>query len=99
MPIKINTSSVSHSANIISSINKTMSSDFNTMEQSVKKLRNYWSGSGADVAMTKFQNLANMYESSRENVISDLSNFMLKQVGEAYETTESKISANAVLFK
>ena len=73
--------------------------DFSSVESAINSLNNNWDGSASDAAVRKFQNIRNNHYNNRFNVINDMVNFMLNQVGEGYEKTETTISSAASAFK
>ena len=99
MAIKIDTEIVRSTASKISFENKKINYDFSAAESAVKTLGRYWEGNAYDVAATKFRSIKNDFSSNRFNVVNDMVNFMLKQVAEEYENTETAISSAASAFK
>lgn len=99
MAIKIDTSRVRSTASQISTMNKKIKNDFSSVESAINSLNNNWDGSASDAAVRKFQNIRNNHYNNRFNVINDMVNFMLNQVGEGYEKTETTISSAASAFK
>lgn len=99
MAIKIDTSRVRSTASQISTMNKKIKNDFSSVESAINSLNNNWDGSASDAAVRKFQNIKNNYYNNRFNVVNDMVNFMLNQVGEGYEKTETTISSAASAFK
>lgn len=99
MAIKINTAAVRSTASQISSVNKKINNDFSAVESSINTLNRNWDGSASNNALKKFQNIKNNFYNNRYNVVNDMVNFMLKQVGEGYESTETTVSSAASAFK
>lgn len=99
MAIKVNTAIVRSTASQISSINNKIKNDFSTIDTAINNLNANWDGSASDAAIRKFQNIKNNYYNNRYNVVNDMVNFMLKQVGEGYESTETVVSSAASAFK
>lgn len=99
MAIKINTATVRSTANQISTVNTKISNDFSAVQSAINSLNSNWDGSASDAAIRKFNNIKTTYFDKRYGVINDLTNFMLKQVGENYERTETSVSSAAKAFK
>lgn len=99
MAIKINTAIVRSTAAQISSVNNKMNNDFFAVDSAINALNRSWDGSASDIAMRKFQSIKNNFYNNRFNVVNDMVNFMLKQVGEGYESTETAVSSAASAFK
>ena len=99
MAIKINTAAVRSTANQISTVNTKISNDFSSVQSAINSLNSNWDGSASDAAIRKFNNIKTTYFDKRYGVINDLTNFMLKQVGENYERTETSVSSAAKAFK
>lgn len=99
MAIKVNTAVIKSTASQISSVNKKINNDFSTVESAINTLNRNWDGSASDNAIRKFQSIKNNFYNNRYNVVNDMVNFMLKQVGEGYESTETTVSSAASAFK
>ena len=99
MAIKVNTAVIKSTASQISSVNKKINNDFSTVESAINTLNRNWDGSASDNAIRKFQSIKNNFYNNRYNVVNDMVNFMLKQVGEGYENTETTVSSAASAFK
>lgn len=99
MAIKINTAIVRSTASQISSVNNKMNNDFSAVDSAINALNRNWDGSASDIALRKFQSIKNNFYNNRFNVVNDMVNFMLKQVGEGYESTETTVSSAASAFK
>lgn len=99
MAIKVNTAVIKSTASQISSINKKINNDFSNVESAINTLNRNWDGSASDNAIRKFQSIKNNFYNNRYNVVNDMVNFMLKQVGEGYESTETTVSSAASAFK
>lgn len=99
MAIKINTAIVRSTASQISSVNNKINNDFSAVDSAINALNRNWDGSASDIALRKFQSIKNNFYNNRFNVVNDMVNFMLKQVGEGYESTETTVSSAASAFK
>ena len=99
MAIKVNTAIVRNTANQIAIVNKNIKNDFTDIQNALNSLNSNWDGSASDAAIRKFNNIKSAFFDRRYYVINDLTNFMLNQVGENYELTETIISAAAKAFK
>lgn len=99
MAIKIDTGAVRTTASQIANVNKKINDDFSAVETAINNLNKNWDGSASDTAIRKFQNIKSTYYNNRYNVVNDMVNFMLKQVGEGYEKAETAIVSAASAFK
>ena len=99
MAIKVNTAIVRSTATQIASVNKKINNDFSAVESAINTLNNNWDGSASDAAFRKFSNIKSSFYDKRYGVVNDMVNFMLKQVGESYESTETTVSSAASAFK
>ncbi|MFI3326526.1 MAG: WXG100 family type VII secretion target [Clostridia bacterium] len=97
--IKVNTDAVIATATTINSLNAKIESNISAVESAMNALNNNWDGAASTVAITKFNTLKSEYHSSRFDVVSNYTNFLLQQVGEGYVTTEDTNKSLAEAFK
>lgn len=99
MSIKVNTEAVCSVASILSGKNAGISEDFQGLEKEIISMEKSWKGSAANQAMQHFYNVKNTYYDRRSIVVEEFISFMLTQVGQRYEITETKIHSAADAFK
>ena len=99
MAINVDTSKVVSTANTISAKNTAIKNDFKSVETAIRQLNTSWNGSASEGAIGAFDNIKNSYCDTRYTVVNDLVKFMLEQVGERYDTTETKLCSAASAFK
>lgn len=99
MAIKVNTALVKSTANQIAVVNKNIKNDFTSVQNAINSLNTNWDGSASEAAFRKFNDIKSKHYEKRYSVVNDMVNFMLKQVGENYERTETIISSAASAFK
>ena len=99
MAIKVNTAVVKSTANQIATVNKNIKNDFTAVQNAINSLNTNWDGSASEAAFRKFNDIKNKHYDKRYGVVNDMVSFMLKQVGENYEGTETIISSAASAFK
>ncbi len=99
MSIKVNTEAVRSVANAMSLKNEEITKDFLELENKIAPLDRAWNGSASECAVQAFFNIKNTYNDRRSKVVEEFIGFMLTQVGERYEKTETAIHSAADAFK
>ncbi len=99
MSIKIDTNIVRTTAVQIAATNQKISDDFSPLENAISNMNSNWSGTASNAALEKFRNIKSTFYDDRFLVINDMVNFMNKQIGDGYETTETAITSAASAFK
>ena len=97
--IKVNTDAVVSAAGKIRSCNNSMRDNFSTIQTAITNLDNSWDGSAATMAISKFNQIKAEFCDSRYKVMDNYVNFLLQQVGQGYEQTESTNKSLAAQFK
>lgn len=97
--LKVNTDAVVSTANKIRSCNNSMRNNFSSVQTAITKLDGSWDGSAASMAINKFNQIRVEFCDSRYNVMDNYVNFLLRQVGQGYEQTETTNKSLAAQFK
>ena len=97
--LKINAEAVVRAAENIRNFNNTMRDSFDSVQDAISRLDNYWEGSAATSVISKFGAIKNNYCDARYSVLSNYIGFMLQQVGEGYNQTEEVNKSLADAFK
>ena len=95
----INTDLVVNTASTVSEINGQIRADFDRVQAAVNQLDLGWDGEAATQAIGKFNEIKNNYVDARYDVINNYVNFLLQQVGQGHEQTESVNVSLADAFK
>lgn len=97
--IKVNTDTVVTVSQNIRKINNDIRDLISPVESAMKSLDNSWDGSSSTNAIRKFNSIKSTYCDNRYKVIENFVNFLLHQVGEGYEQTETVNTSLADAFK
>ena len=97
--LKVNTDAVVATAGKIQACNNQMRDGFETVKSAISKLDNSWDGSASVKAISKFNHIGSSFCDSRYKVLDNYVNFLLQQVGQGYEQTETTNKSLADQFK
>lgn len=97
--LKINTDAVVAAANNIKLYNTQMRDGFPNVQTAITRLDNFWDGSAATAAISKFNEIKSQFFEARYDVLDNYVNFLLQQVGEGYTQTENVNVSLAEQFK
>ncbi|ALC89396.1 hypothetical protein AM500_06065 [Bacillus sp. FJAT-18017] len=97
--IEVDVNRVTATAKNIATINKTIRSDFQDVEQAIRSLNSSWNSEAAGAVINHFSSIKNAYFDQRFQVMDDYSKFLLAQVSAGYIETESKNVSLADAFK
>lgn len=97
--LKMNTDAVITAAENIKLYNTQIRNNFSAVQTAINQLGNYWDGSAATAAISKFSAMKSKYCDARYNVLNNYVNFLLQQVGEGYTQTEEANVSLADQFK
>lgn len=97
--IFVNTEDVRTVANKLKNLNNEIRNNFSQPYNSVKQLGSYWESPSSRQAIEKFNKIKSDFENNRYNVMNNYANFLLQQVGESYDKTETNIKSLADAFK
>ncbi|OCA87671.1 hypothetical protein A8F94_07395 [Bacillus sp. FJAT-27225] len=97
--IEVDVNAVKSKAERIATINKTIRSDFQDVEQAIRSLNGSWNSQAGDAVIRHFSSIKNAYYDQRFQVMADYSKFLLTQVSAGYTETESKNVSLADAFK
>lgn len=97
--IKVNTDAVVSAAQNIRKVNNDIHNLISSVESAMRSLDNAWDGNASTNAVNKYHSIKNAYCDNRYNVIENFVNFLLQQVGEGYDQTETTNKSLADAFK
>ena len=98
MAIQIDTGAVRAAAQCVQNENRKINREFEALSRKISEMNRNWDGNGSNNAIRLFDNI-NRVNDSRSQVMSSFADFMNRQVGHGYETTESNITSAADAFK
>lgn len=97
--IQVNTDTVVNAAQNIRKINNDIRDLISSVESAMNSLDNAWDGNASTNAVNKYNSIKNAYCDNRYHVIENYVNFLLQQVGEGYDQTETTNKSLADAFK
>ena len=97
--IEVDVNAVRSTAEKITTINKTIRSDFEEAEQAIRSLSAAWNSQAGDAVVRHFSSIKNAYYDRRFQVMADYSKFLQTQVSAGYTETESQNVSLADAFK
>ena len=86
--LKISTDAAVAAAAAIRTLNQDMQSEFEAVKNAVDRLDGVWDGQAAGKAVSGFKQFQAEYPAARYQVVENLANFLLQQVGQGYQNTE-----------
>lgn len=100
--INVDTGVVRDTVRSLQTINKNIDNDFNSVTSAMNKLNGTWSGSAANKANDKFNNIKKKFtgpNGGRRKVMDTYIQFLAEAVAMDYETTESVNTKLSDMFK
>ena len=98
MAIQVDTGAVRSTAQSIHNENQLINREFEALSRKINDLNRNWDGNGSNNAIRLFQNITRVND-NRSQIMASFANFMNRQVGQGYETTEANVSSAADAFK
>lgn len=96
--IQVNTDTVVNAAQNIRKVNSDIRDLISSVESAMQSMNNAWDGNASANAADKYNSIKNAYCDNRYNVMENYVNFLLQQVGEGYEQTETTNKSLADAF-
>lgn len=97
--LSINTGNVVNTAYRINYLNQEISKDFKGVEDAVKRINNSWNSQASSHILGHFSSIQTILKENRYNVMDDYFRFLVEQVADGYEVTESTNKKLADSFK
>ncbi len=97
--IKVNTDQVAQIANNLENLNKQLTEQLTTAKTTVDNLSNIWQSEAATETITAFDEFANRYFQSYEDIITQYVTFLRTNVEQGYFDTETTNIGLADAFK
>lgn len=97
--IKIDTAKVVNTASRITTINQQIDTEFERMEKAIAHLNNCWQSRASDAVIGRFHSIKHSFKDSRFQVMQNYSKFLVQQVSDGYNKTETVNTNLADAFK
>ncbi|MCH6268197.1 WXG100 family type VII secretion target [Neobacillus citreus] len=97
--IKIDTAKVVNTASRITTINQQIDAEFARMEKAIAHLNGSWQSRASDHVIGRFHSIKHAFKDSRFQVMQNYSKFLVQQVSDGYNKTETVNTNLADSFK